>query len=236
MFSPLSICRAMDLFGGMLNFQSLRVLRWIETDAMQDRSNILFPSPTTLSRFISNFTGFCTNYVRVNFFTNKFGEGFEFDHKQIISLIWKHTGNNAVAEQRPTQVVLTADGSKLTNNINVVLMCLKETEAYESMPLIGSHLLRFSNNFDTEADGTLSVQSAFLSFPIMAQLGPYCPSDQKFSWLATKAGGAAKVKKFFCQYCVTTSNNIDTANADFCEHCIKLSDDNHCFPFPDVTW
>jgi len=87
-------------------------------------------------------------------------------------LIWKHTGKDAVAEQRPTQVVLTADGSKLTNNINVVLMGLKETEAYESMPLIGSHLLRFSNNFDTEADGTLSVQSAFLSFPIMAQLGP----------------------------------------------------------------
>ncbi len=52
----------------------------------------------------------------------------------------------------------TADGSELTNSINVVLMGLKETEAYESMPLIGSHLLKFSNNFDTEADGTLSVQ------------------------------------------------------------------------------
>ncbi len=34
-FSPLRICRAMDLFGGMLNFQSLRVLRWIENDATQ---------------------------------------------------------------------------------------------------------------------------------------------------------------------------------------------------------
>jgi hypothetical protein len=275
-FSPLNICRAMDLFGGMLNFQSLRVLRWIEIDAAQDRSNLLLPSPTTVSRFITNFTGFCTSYVRVNFFSNRFGEGFEFDHKQIISLIWKYTGKDALAEQRATQVVLTADGSKLTNNINVVLMGLKETEAYESMPLIGSHLLKFSNNLDTEDDGSLSVQSAFLSFPIMAQLGPesgdlvdsvfkrkykaimdatvpneegsniwfpnwkpfevYCPSDQKFSWLATKAGGAAKVKKFFCQYCVTTSSNIDMANADLCEHCLELTNENRIFPFPDVTW
>jgi hypothetical protein len=36
----------------------------------------------------------------------------------------------------PVQVVLTSDGSKLTNNINVVLMDLKEREACESMPLI----------------------------------------------------------------------------------------------------
>jgi hypothetical protein len=55
-------------------------------------------------------------------------------------------------------VVLTADGSKVTNNINVVLMGLKETEAYELMPLIGSHLLKFSNYLDTEDDGSLSVQ------------------------------------------------------------------------------
>ncbi len=77
-----------------------------------------------------------------------------------------------MAEQRPMQVVLTADGSKLTDNINFVLKDLKETEAYESMQLIGSHLVRFSNNFDTEADGTLRVQSAFLSFSIITQLGP----------------------------------------------------------------
>ncbi len=125
-----------------------------------------------LSRFITNFTGFCSSYVKVNFFTNNFGEGFEFDHKLVISLIWRHTGKDLIAESRPTNVVLTADGSKLTNNINVVLMGLKETEAYESMSLIGSHLLKFSNKFDTEADGSLSVQSAFLSFRIMAQLGP----------------------------------------------------------------
>lgn len=275
-FSPLRICRAMDLFGGMLNFQSLRVLRWIESDATQDRSGLIFPSPTMLSRFITNFTGFCSSYVKVNFFKNNFGEGFEFDHKQVISLIWKHTGKDVMAEEQPTTVVVTADGSKITNNINVVLMGLKETEAYQSMPLIGSQLLKFSNNVDSEADGSLSIQSAFLSFPIMAQLGPesgdlidavfkrkyqsimkstvpdaegrniwfpswkpfvvLCPSDQKFSWLACKAGGAAKVKKFFCQYCVTTSDNIDKANTELCEHCLKLPEGSRSFPFPDVKW
>ncbi len=155
--------------------------------------------------------------------------------------------------RRETNRILSyCHGSKLTNNINVVLMGLKETEDVKSMPLIGSHLLKFSNNCDSDTDGSLSVQSAYLSFPIMAQLGPesvdvidtvfkikyqaileasteksdsinymfpnwkpfnvYCPLDQKSSWLATKAGGVAKVKKYFCQYCVTTRNDIDKAN------------------------
>jgi hypothetical protein len=105
----------MDLFGGMLNFQSLWVLQWIESDATQECANLLFPSPVMLSRFITNFTGFCSSTVKVNFFTNQFGEGFEFDHKQDISLMWKHTGKDLVAEERPTKVVLTEDGSKLIN-------------------------------------------------------------------------------------------------------------------------
>jgi hypothetical protein len=223
----------MDLFEGMLNFQSLRMLRWIESEGWHPTRNLIFPSPTTVSRFIANFTGFCSQYVHINFFTNKFGEGFEFNNKKIISLIWKKSGKDSIVEEKPTKVVLTADGSKLTNNINVFLMGLKEAESYKSMPLIGSHLLKVSNNEDTDEDTFLSVQKAFLSFPVMAQLGPesgdlvdsvfkkkydairesikpedngcnvwfpswkpfevYCPSDQKFSWLATKAGGAAKV-------------------------------------------
>ncbi len=65
-------------------------------------------------------------------------------------MIWKHTGNDLVAEERPKNVVLTADGSTLTNNINVVLMGLKDTEAYELIPLICYHFLKFSNNFDRE--------------------------------------------------------------------------------------
>jgi hypothetical protein len=160
-FSPMNICHAMDLFGGMLNFQSLRVIQWIESGENK-AFNCMFPSPMTISRFITSFTGFCMKYVNVNFFTNKFGEGFEFNHKQVIKLIWEHTGKDQIAVDKSTEVVLTADGSKLTNNINVVLMGLKETEATDSMPLIGSHLLKFSNNCDSEADGSLSVQRRFL--------------------------------------------------------------------------
>jgi hypothetical protein len=101
----LNICHAVDLFGGMLNYQSLRVLRWIEIDVLKDSSNLLFPAPTTLTRFIHNYTGFCSNFVHVNFFKINFGEGFEFNHKKLISLIWQHTGKDVVTEQRPTKLV-----------------------------------------------------------------------------------------------------------------------------------
>jgi len=113
-------------------------------------------------------------------------------------------------------------------------MGLKEIDAVKTMPLLGSQLLKVSNNEDTDSDGFLSVQSAFLCFPILAQVGPeskevvqkvfkkkydalmsttkadcngrnkwfpewkrfelHCPSDQKFAWMGTAAGGAAKVK------------------------------------------
>jgi hypothetical protein len=57
----------------------LRVLWWIEINAMKDSSNLLFPAPTKLTRFIRHFTGLCSNFVHVNFFQNNFGEGFEFN-------------------------------------------------------------------------------------------------------------------------------------------------------------
>jgi hypothetical protein len=117
--SSLNIFRAMDLFGGMLNFQSLRVLRWIESDATQDHSNLLFPSPTMLSRCITNFTGFCSSFVKVNFFTNNFGEGFEFDHRQVISLIWKYTGKDVVAEERDQPMLCS---QQMAQNLQIILM------------------------------------------------------------------------------------------------------------------
>jgi hypothetical protein len=43
------------------------------------------------------------------------GEGFEL-----------HSRKDLIAETRPTQMILIADGLKLLNNINMVLMGLKE--------------------------------------------------------------------------------------------------------------
>lgn len=84
--------------------------------------------------------------LNINFFANNFGEGFEFNHKQVIKLNWEHTGKDLIAEQLPTEAVLIAVGLKLTNTVNVVLKSLKETETFETISLIGSHLLKFSNN------------------------------------------------------------------------------------------
>jgi hypothetical protein len=44
------------------------------------------------------------------------------------------------------------------------------------------------------------------------------------------------VKKFFCQYCVTTTNEIDKPNEDLNKYCLKLSDNHKEFPFTDVKW
>ena len=110
------------------------------------------------------------------------------------------------------------------------------------MPLLGSHLLKRSNNKDTEDDGQLGLQSCFHCIPIKFVFGPetkdviesnfkpkydnimqtstpdgsgenkwfphwkpfniLCSTNQKFMWTVVGTGGAAKIKNFFCPYCV----------------------------------
>jgi hypothetical protein len=67
-------------------------------------------------------------------------------------------------------VVLTADGVKVTKNLNLVIMGLKEMET-ASMPLLASHLLRRGNNDDDDGFGQLDQQSAFQCFPLKCIFG-----------------------------------------------------------------
>jgi len=76
-FNPRNIVRAMDLFGGMLSFQAIRVLRWIEGNGESNQRNLMIPSVSVLQRYLSNFTAFCSTKMKINFFQTASGEGFE---------------------------------------------------------------------------------------------------------------------------------------------------------------
>jgi hypothetical protein len=82
-FNPRNIVRAMDLFGGMLSFQSIRVLRWIEGDGNPYNRSLMIPSVGVLQRYLANFTAFCSTKLKCSFFQTDSGEGFEFDEKEI---------------------------------------------------------------------------------------------------------------------------------------------------------
>ena len=58
-----------------------------------------------------------------------------------------------------------------------------------------------------------------------------CPADQTFMLTAVETGGAAKIKNFFCPYCVNQLEEIDTAN-----NTLSLTDEEKAFPFPDIQW
>jgi len=53
----------------------------------------------------------------------------------------------------------------MTRNLNVVMIGLREIEAMTTMPLLGLHLLKRSNNEDTEDDGQLGLKAASTVFP-----------------------------------------------------------------------
>ena len=72
-FSPFNLCRAMDLFGGMINFQALRVLWWVEAEGKSYCHDLIFPLVMTMRRFIENFTGFASEKILVSFFEQKQG-------------------------------------------------------------------------------------------------------------------------------------------------------------------
>jgi len=67
-FNPRNIVRAMDLFGGMLSFQAIRVLRWIEGNGESNQRNLMIPSVSVLQRYLSNFTAFCSTKMKNHFF------------------------------------------------------------------------------------------------------------------------------------------------------------------------
>jgi len=76
------------------------------------------------------------------------------------------------AQHQSIKVVLTMDSAMMTWNLNVVMMDLKETEAMATMPLLGSHLLKWGNNEDADDDGELGIQSCFHCIPLKCMFGP----------------------------------------------------------------
>ena len=64
-FSPLNLCHAMDLFGGMISFQVLCVLQWVEAEGKSYCHDLIFPLVMTMRRFIENFTGFASEKISV---------------------------------------------------------------------------------------------------------------------------------------------------------------------------
>jgi len=85
--------------------------------------------------------------------------------------VWNATGKAQQAQECMTEVVHTTDGVMMTHNLNVVMMGLTEMEAMTTMPLLGSHLLKRSNNEDTEDDGQLGLQ-CFHHIPLKCVFGP----------------------------------------------------------------
>ena len=107
----------------------------------------------------------------MNYFHSLSGEGFKFDSKSLVKELWRATGKDKVAQQQSTEVTLTTDGVNITKNLNIVMMGIKETDTFASLPLIGSHLLKWCNNEDKGEDGALSMQSCFCYVPIKCIFG-----------------------------------------------------------------
>ena len=60
----------------------------------------------------------------------------------------------------------------MTQNLNVIMMGLKETDAVTTMHLLGSHLLKRGYTEDVEDDSQLGLQSCFRYLPVKCILGP----------------------------------------------------------------
>jgi len=64
-FSPQNVVQALDLFGGMLNFQGICVLQWRESGGAKYVQDLIIPSVSTLHRFIAKFTGVALQKISV---------------------------------------------------------------------------------------------------------------------------------------------------------------------------
>jgi ferredoxin-thioredoxin reductase catalytic subunit len=191
-----------------------------------------------------------------------FSEGFEFDATKVTKTLFEAFGLMNVAKERPVELALTSDGAQLTNTISHVAAGLKFNDMalcnpiskmpmllHEPESLVQSRNLCFplriviAKDSKKTLDGFRSLYLKFSSGEIARALQCQAfkmsfPGDMKLQWAALAAGGAAKVKEFFCFICSCRSSTLHVPqDKDACALCKDQQVDieqaeGHCYHYP----
>jgi hypothetical protein len=139
-FSPDKILRIMDLHGGTLSYEGLKVLRQLETDGQKWVRNTVIPSTAELQRaaiVVQHYGSLICPYTIKKMPGELDGECISFSPEDVLRLALRACGLEDSARNRSILVSEAIDGAVFTNLIGHVMFWIKITDFFARDPITG---------------------------------------------------------------------------------------------------
>lgn len=140
-FQPAAILKQMDLKGGTLNYEGIKVLNDVETAGYTGEKrrvrNRLICTPACLKRVAKVLENEGNELCPFSHISTEFGEGIEFDYAKVTRLVINAFNLESAAKDRNVNLSMSIDAAKVTKNICHTSAGLKVTDVQGRDPLKG---------------------------------------------------------------------------------------------------
>ncbi len=156
-FKPSEILKQMDLRGGTLNYEGIKVLNDVEASASDGNKrrmrNRLICTPACLKRVAKELEKQGDILCPYSHIHTEFGEGIEFDYAKVTRLVINTFGLEDAAKQRQVNISASIDAARITKNLCHTSAGLKMSD------IGGRDPLRNMRSFLTDEDSLRDLQS-----------------------------------------------------------------------------
>jgi hypothetical protein len=153
-FKPSEILRQMDIRGGTLNYEGIKVLNDVEAaySGFGKRGKLLC-TPTCLKKVARELEKRGETICPFKHIHTPFGEGIEFDYAKVTRLVLNAFSLEDAAKQRSANISASIDAARMTKNICHTSSGLKMTDVGALDPL------RNKRSFLVDDEGFRELQS-----------------------------------------------------------------------------
>jgi hypothetical protein len=258
-FTPYNILREMDARGGVLSYEGLEIVRFVETKGVRYYRGSLIPCSADMKRAAAVVEYWAKD--RLPYEVKQLdcgGELVAFTPDNVLEVAVHALGLAKDAPTRSLHISRCADGASLTKHIGHVLYGVKGNDKGARDPVTSIHSM---GNTDEQV-----LQSRNFVFPLVMVIGKenkhlvnnylkdyfddteacgtirlpakhgWKPmtmpinSDMSFTWKGLGRGGAAKVCLKPCQCCSILSEDLATKNFESCNWCYTLHGPDSTLP------
>ena len=246
LFHPLDILRSMDLSGGILSYEAIKILRGVETGGVKFLRSII-PSTTEIQKAANLVERIadkeCPLKHEVLDLGEKKVESISLDLPKIAKLLIEAFGLEDVAKQRGVEFVQTMDGAKLSKNENHTSMGIRLIDIETKDPVTGKYLFQEGGlGLIQSRDCCIPVQTIFSNETkeIMSLFDPQFQTTKELGLTNTNSvlkDAGYKPLKFTaagdmsnCWKALKAGGGVGVAGVGFPCECCPLRATNWCRP------
>jgi hypothetical protein len=138
-FKPEEILKQMDLRGGLLKYEGLKVLNDVEALAYIGNEkrirNRLFCTPACLKRVAKKLEQAAVEICPYQQISTPFGEGVELDYAKMTRLVINCFGLERIAAEQPVNISASIDAARVTKNLGHTSAGLKMSDPRARDPI-----------------------------------------------------------------------------------------------------